>query len=73
MELESNTVRLYGSTKNLIDVDISDSHDTECLHPPFDTLYDNASFHMETESNTSRLYGRTESLIDADYSDSHNT
>ena len=56
-----------------MDADISDSHDTECSNSPFDTIYDNSSFHVELESNTSRLYGSTESLIDADYLDSHDT
>ena len=71
MELESNTVRLYGSTKNLINVDISDSHETECSQPPSDSLYDNTSFHVASESNTSSLYGSTQSLIDIDIIDSY--
>ena len=51
METESNTSRLNDSTKSLIYVNISDSHDTECLHPQHDTLYDYKSFHVEPESN----------------------
>ena len=69
----ANTSRLYGSTKSLIDVDISDSHDTECSHPLFDTLYDNTSFHVKSESNISRLYGSIKSLIDVGITDSHDT
>ena len=57
----ANTSRLYGSTKSLIEVDISDSYDTECSHPPFDTLCDNTSFQVKSESNTS--YGMFTSTI----------
>ena len=73
METERSTSRLYGSNNSLIDVDISDSHDTDCSHPQYDTLYDNKSFHVESENNTARLYGSAKNLIDVGITDSHDT
>ena len=69
----ASTCKLCGSTKSLIDVDISESHDKESSHPPFDTLYDNTSCELESERHISRLYGSIKSLIDVDISDSHDT